>query len=64
MKILESKDPVITTGFHSDLFKDVIKPESFVVKRDAKRVRRAMKVIEEFRQSMTDGGILDELWSE
>jgi hypothetical protein len=62
MRINEDQDPIITTDFHCDLFKhDCIAPESLVCPEDARRVREAMAVIDEFERTLIESELLEEL---
>lgn len=59
MKTKADATPVTTDSFREDLFEGYIKPEKLLETEDAKKVREAIKVIEDFKRALEDADLLE-----
>ncbi len=62
MKTKKDVIPVCTSEFYYDLFDGgYIDPENLLIKKDAKKVREAIWTIIEFRETLEEAGLLEEM---
>lgn len=62
MKILKDAEQVTSGEFWYDLTDGgYIKPEELVIAEDAEKVKYAIEVIQEFKETLEENGLLEEM---